>query len=113
MKFSMGEINMKCPECGSKNIGQHRSPIGPIWCCDCHFNVPHKERENPFIENVIPIEKNKPHKLSKVVCLKCLHMWIAVRTEETLLKNLECPECFKIGFVIETGEVMDTDEFSE
>jgi hypothetical protein len=28
----------------------------------------------------------------------------------TLLKNLECPQCGKQGYVIETGEILDFDE---
>lgn len=45
-----------------------------------------------------------PHKVSKVVCLKCLHMWIAVRPDSVFLKDLECPNCAEQGFTIETGE---------
>jgi hypothetical protein len=46
---------------------------------------------------------NTPHKVSEVVCLKCLNRWIAVRPEFVLLKNLEC-KCGETGYVIETGE---------
>jgi len=53
--------------------------------------------------NVVDIEKNIPHKISEVICLKCLHRWNAIRPEKTLLKALECP-CGAVGFVIETGE---------
>lgn len=49
------------------------------------------------------IEKNKLHKVSEVICLKCLTRWIAVRPVTVLLKDLEC-ECSECGFVIETGE---------
>jgi hypothetical protein len=28
----------------------------------------------------------------------------------TLLKDLECPQCGKQGYVIETGEIIDTEE---
>ena len=49
---------------------------------------------------------NTPHKVSKVVCLKCLQMWIAVRPEDVFLKDLECPNCSEKGFTIETGEVL-------
>lgn len=48
-----------------------------------------------------------PHKVSEVICLKCLYRWIAVRPSETLLKTLECPYCRKSGYVIETGEVAE------
>lgn len=43
----MSEI--KCPKCGSTNIGQYRMPTGAIWCGDCGFRVEQKETGNPFI----------------------------------------------------------------
>ena len=58
------------------------------------------------------IEENLPHKVSEVVCLGCLKRWIAVRPTTTLLKNLECPECNKQGYVIETGEIIDTEDYA-
>ena len=54
-------------------------------------------------EMATSIEKNLPHKVSEVICLKCLNRWIAVRPETVHLKALEC-ECGKTGYVIETGE---------
>lgn len=59
----------------------------------------------------IDINKNKPHKVSEVICVKCGKRWIAVRPKETKLHQLECKGCGK-GFVIETGEEMagGTDE---
>lgn len=52
---------------------------------------------------VIEFEQNLSHKVSEVICLKCLNRWIAARPEDTLLKQLECEKCGS-GFVIETGE---------
>lgn len=56
---------------------------------------------------ITPIETNLPHQVSEVVCLVCLKRWVAVRPETTLLKQLQCPACKRIGFVIETGENLD------
>ena len=44
------------------------------------------------------------HKVSEVICVKCGHRWIAVRPEDTKLRELECPNCTKQGYAIETGE---------
>jgi DNA-directed RNA polymerase subunit RPC12/RpoP len=55
--------------------------------------------------NITDINKNKEHIVSEVVCLKCHKRWISVRPLETLLKDLECPNCGK-GYVIETGEMV-------
>lgn len=53
------------------------------------------------------IDKNKPHKVSEVICAKCLSRWIAVRPADTLLKHLDCDKCGS-GYVIETGEEIGT-----
>jgi nitrite reductase/ring-hydroxylating ferredoxin subunit len=47
-----------------------------------------------------------PHKVSEVICVKCGERWIAMRPEQTLLKDLECPN-HHAGFVIETGEELE------
>lgn len=56
---------------------------------------------------LIDINKNKEHKVSEVFCWLCGHRWIAVRPKETLLKQLECPNCKMTEFVIETGEEIE------
>ena len=55
------------------------------------------------MDNIIRIEKNIPHTVSEVICVKCGKRWICVRPEDTLLKDIECPECGS-GYVIETGQ---------
>ena len=52
------------------------------------------------------IDKNLPHEISEVICLKCLKRWLAVYPEETLLKDLQCPQCEKQGYVIKTGQTI-------
>lgn len=55
---------------------------------------------------VIDINENQPHAVSEVICVRCCRRWISVRPEETLLKNIECPNCGE-GAVIETGQPVD------
>lgn len=57
----------------------------------------------------VNIEEYQPHKVSEVICVKCCKRWIAVRPSTTKLKDLECPNC-RAGYVIETGEEINTDE---
>ena len=57
------------------------------------------------------IEENLPHKVSEVICIDCKYRWLAVRPTITLLKDLECPWCGKQGFVIETGEIIDQEDY--
>lgn len=56
----------------------------------------------------IDIQKNQPHKVSEVICIHCGHRWIAVRPNDTKLKDLEC-RCETKGYVIEAGEIIDKD----
>lgn len=56
---------------------------------------------------VIDISANEPHLVCEVIDLKCHHRWIAVYPEKTLLKQLECPNCGAVGFVIKTGQEVD------
>lgn len=52
----------------------------------------------------VDINENIPHKVSEVVCLKCLYRWIATRPVGVRLRQLECPSCMCQGYVIETGD---------
>jgi hypothetical protein len=56
--------------------------------------------------NVVDINKNLPHRVSTVVCLKCYRRWVAVRPTTVPLKELECDDC-GAGYVIETGEQVE------
>ena len=44
----------------------------------------------------------------EVICLKCLHRWIACFPQEVLLKELECPEGH-VGYAIKTGQTLEGD----
>ena len=44
------------------------------------------------------------HICHEAICVKCLHRWIEVRPESTLLRQIECPNCKEVGYVIATGE---------
>ena len=57
---------------------------------------------------IVSNEECLPHEVSEVICLKCLHRWIAVYPSQTLLKELECP-CGEIGYVIKTGQTIPED----
>ena len=55
-------------------------------------------------DKIIDFEANLPHDLSEVICVKCLHRYMCIRPTDTLLKNLECPNCSEKGYIIETGQ---------
>ena len=55
------------------------------------------------------IDENKPHEVSEVICIKCGRRWISVRPKDTLLKDIECPNC-GAGSVIKTGQDLEASE---
>ena len=62
------------------------------------------------MSKTVNIEKNMIHKISETICIKCGHRQIDVRPEGTMLKDLECPGCGLIGYIIETGEEIIGDD---
>lgn len=60
--------------------------------------------------NIIPIEEKMPHKVSEVMCVRCVRRWIDVRPVGVQLKDLVCPGCGQTGGVIETGEEINDEE---
>ena len=56
---------------------------------------------------IVDINEIFPHKVSEVICINCRYRWLALRPTNTLLKDLECPQCRQQGYVIETGEVIN------
>lgn len=61
------------------------------------------------MNNVEYIEKNLPHYVSEIVCIKCLKRWIAVRPLFVKLKDIHCDNCGD-GFAIETGENIEYED---
>lgn len=59
------------------------------------------------MSKIVAIEEALPHRVSEVICVKCLKRWVAVRPTKCRLKDLECAGCGEQGYVIETGETID------
>lgn len=55
-------------------------------------------------------ESREAQIVQEVVCLSCLHRWIAVRNAKIMLKELQCQKCEKIGNVIATGQQIEVKE---
>ena len=49
-------------------------------------------------------DEHNPHIVHEAICVHCVHRWIMVRPEYSLLKDMECPQCHKVGGVITTGQ---------
>ena len=50
---------------------------------------------------------DEEHIIQECICLKCYYRWIDVRPVGVSLKDLECPSCYLIWYVIGTGEPID------
>lgn len=51
---------------------------------------------------------NQPHEVCELICIQCGHRYVGMYPESTLLKNLECPVCSKVGWIIKTGQTIDS-----
>jgi hypothetical protein len=54
-------------------------------------------------------DEHTPHIVQEVICLYCMHRWIAVRPQGTRLIDLECSLCGTAGNVIATGEDLEVE----
>jgi len=61
-------------------------------------------------ENVIDIEANLPHEACELMCWHCGKRYIGLFPEQTLLKQLECPQCHRTGHMFKTGQTVIFDE---
>ena len=59
------------------------------------------------MSKVVSIEKNLPHTLAELMCVSCLNRWVGAFPSEKWLDELECPHCFRTGFIINTGQKLD------
>ena len=59
------------------------------------------------MNKVVSIEKNLPHTVAELMCLRCFYRWIGAFPSELLLKDIVCPCCNRKGRVINTGQEMD------
>ena len=48
--------------------------------------------------------EKEPHCVSEMICINCKERGYHVYHQETLLKDLECDKCKKIGYLIMTGQ---------
>lgn len=63
------------------------------------------------MDTISEIESSLPHEVAELICLKCLHRWIGVYPQMTLLKDIEC-KCGEIGYVIKTGQTLKDESLS-
>ena len=57
---------------------------------------------------IINIDRNLPHLVEETMCVKCFYRWIDVRQESLWLKDCECPNCHEKGYVICTGQIIQS-----
>ena len=63
-----------------------------------------------YMADVKDFVENMPHVVGETICLKCYHRWVAVMPEGSYLKNMQCPNCNKRGYVIATGQIIWEDD---
>ena len=61
-------------------------------------------------ENIIDFEANLPHEVCELMCWHCGKRYIGAFPEQTLLKQLECPQCHRTGYMFKTGQTVIPDD---
>lgn len=56
---------------------------------------------------ILDINKNKPHEVSELICIKCCFRWYGAYSRDIQLKNMICPNCNTIGAIIKTGQSIE------
>lgn len=51
-----------------------------------------------------------PYMVQELICVKCGYRYIGARPVKTKLRDLECAKCRKIGYIITTGEILDSED---
>ena len=62
---------------------------------------------------VVDIESNLPHIVEELMCINCKFRYIGTRSIRVKLKNIVCPKCNQVGFIISTGELIEQDDYEE
>jgi hypothetical protein len=59
---------------------------------------------------IIKFGESIPHIVQELMCIRCKKRFISVRPRDTWLKDLECPKCRKVGYIIATGQPLEQEE---
>ena len=60
--------------------------------------------------NIVLPEEDLPHEVCELMCWHCGKRYIGAFPQQTLLKQLECPQCHRTGHMFKTGQTVITDE---
>ena len=75
--------------------------------CTIHGDDPEKAAKACAAKCFVDYEcEDVPHDVAEVMCWECGERWIAAWPSETLLKDLECPECGSVGYAFLTGQTI-------
>ena len=59
------------------------------------------------------IEEGIDHIVEELICIECKHRFLDVRPLTSWLKDLECPNCNKMGYLINTGEIVTDGQYEK
>lgn len=57
------------------------------------------------------VSDRSPHCVEELMCVKCGFRYIGVFPLSAPLKSLECEQCHRRGFIINTGQVFREEDF--
>ena len=58
-------------------------------------------------------EEGIDHIVEELICIECKHRFLDIRPLTSWLKDLECPQCGKMGYLINTGEIVTNTQYEK
>lgn len=62
---------------------------------------------------VIDIDSHRPCLTGEIICVYCYYRYIGTWPVDVLLKDLKCPNCEQIGYIIGTGQILEYGDLSD
>lgn len=105
----MGQVPLKCPDCGSRNVGLWSisgDVKNPDWveCKKCGASGRIARYE--IVETRVPVTVNKSANVEDLVCPKCMHNDIETWAEDGESADADWAECLKCKYTGPPEEFM-------
>ena len=60
------------------------------------------------MDNITDIDAYEPHYTGELICVRCGHRGVHTWNTKVWLKDLYCPNCQEPGFMIGTGQILES-----
>lgn len=65
------------------------------------------------MSDIYDIDCLEPHLTGELICLNCKYRYIGTWNKKIWFKDLYCPNCQEKGYIIGTGQILESGDLSE